>query len=68
MVKCADAIFLTRNGFLFSTVPLDLLEEVCNRRNELMNKGAKEIVFSVNLERENGSYAFSASDILIRVG
>jgi len=67
-MECVDVAFLTRNGFLFTAVPLGLLKKCAERRNDLVNRGAVAITFAVNLENENGEeYQFEASDILIKL-
>jgi hypothetical protein len=67
-MQCVDAAFLTRNGILFTAVPLGLLKKCQEQRDELANRGATSFTFAVNLEHEDGSnYPFEASDILVRL-
>jgi hypothetical protein len=67
-MHCVDAAFLTRNGILFTAVPLGLLKKCQEQRDELVNRGATSLTFAVNLTRENGEdYPFEASDILVRL-
>lgn len=69
-MKCVDACFITRHGLRFTAVPLDLLEECVEQRNEMVNAGARSIVFQVNITNlEDGTEEdFEATDLLVRIG
>jgi hypothetical protein len=69
MIRCVDAALVTRRGLFFTAIPLGLLEQCREDRDEMVNRGAKYITFCVDIDNvEEGTHQqFEARDILVRM-